>query len=89
MIIRCHACRADPAGRWKPPPAAIFHDFYAKGASEEALDRDTSELDTLAAKLSEAQESVRDVENKVGDLLVREASAWPKADFGASDSDDA
>jgi hypothetical protein len=26
MIIRCHICHADPAGRWKQPPAIIFID---------------------------------------------------------------
>jgi hypothetical protein len=25
-IIRCHVCRADPAGRWRQPPAMIFID---------------------------------------------------------------
>ena len=24
MIIRCHACHADPAGRWERPPAMVF-----------------------------------------------------------------
>jgi hypothetical protein len=28
MIIRCHACHADPCGRWKQPPATIFVDRY-------------------------------------------------------------
>jgi hypothetical protein len=28
MIIRCHVCGADPAGRWKSPPGIIFHDPY-------------------------------------------------------------
>jgi hypothetical protein len=26
MIIRCHVCSADPAGRFKSPPAMIFRD---------------------------------------------------------------
>ena len=26
MIIRCHVCIADPAARWKSPPAMIFHE---------------------------------------------------------------
>jgi hypothetical protein len=26
MIIRCHVCRADPAGRWREPPAMMFVD---------------------------------------------------------------
>jgi hypothetical protein len=28
VIIKCCVCDADPAGRWKSPPAMIFHDFY-------------------------------------------------------------
>jgi hypothetical protein len=32
MIMRCHS-GADPAGRWKKPPAMIFCDPYAKGAA--------------------------------------------------------
>ena len=31
MIIKCD-CGADSCGRWKQPPAVIFHDRYAKGA---------------------------------------------------------
>jgi hypothetical protein len=30
MNIRCHTCDADPAGRWKQPPAMIFRDRYLK-----------------------------------------------------------
>ena len=26
MIIRCHVCNADPAGRWRSPPMCIFID---------------------------------------------------------------
>jgi hypothetical protein len=26
MIIRCAVCRADPAGRWKQPPALLYRD---------------------------------------------------------------
>jgi hypothetical protein len=32
MIIRCCACGAVPCGRWKQPPAIIFHDRYREGA---------------------------------------------------------
>ena len=28
LIIRCDICDADPAGRWKQPPAMIFSDPY-------------------------------------------------------------
>jgi hypothetical protein len=28
MKIRCHVCNADPAGRWRQPPAIIFIDPY-------------------------------------------------------------
>jgi hypothetical protein len=31
MIIRCHVCGADPLGRWKQPPAIIFHDPRREG----------------------------------------------------------
>jgi hypothetical protein len=30
VIIRCHICHADPCGRWKQPPAIIFHDPYGQ-----------------------------------------------------------
>ena len=33
MIIRCRACRADPLGRWKQPPAIIFRDPYREDGS--------------------------------------------------------
>jgi hypothetical protein len=33
MIIRCHVCNADPAGRWKSPPAMIFCDPYRDDGS--------------------------------------------------------
>jgi hypothetical protein len=26
MIIRCHVCQSDPAGRWHKPPAMVFTD---------------------------------------------------------------
>jgi hypothetical protein len=34
MIVRCHACNAVPCGRWKSPPAMIFHDRYWKDGSK-------------------------------------------------------
>ena len=30
MIVRCFTCQADPAGRWKQPPALIFIDNHRK-----------------------------------------------------------
>jgi hypothetical protein len=33
MIIRC-LCGADPAGRWKSPPAMIFQDRYRGDGSK-------------------------------------------------------
>jgi hypothetical protein len=33
MIIRCHLCGADPCGRWRSPPAIIFHDPYREDGS--------------------------------------------------------
>jgi hypothetical protein len=33
MIIRCHVCNADPAARWKSPPAMIFRDPYREDDS--------------------------------------------------------
>ena len=35
MIICCHQCDADPIGRWKQPPAMIFHDRYPNPAKLE------------------------------------------------------
>ena len=34
VIIRCHVCEADPAARWKSPPAIIFHDRYREDGSK-------------------------------------------------------
>jgi hypothetical protein len=33
VIIRCQVCGADPAGRWKSPPAMIFRDRYREDGS--------------------------------------------------------
>jgi hypothetical protein len=30
VIIKCHVCNADPAGRWRSPPMCIFID-HVKG----------------------------------------------------------
>ena len=33
MVIKCHVCGGDPAGRWVKPPASVFVDRYqASGA---------------------------------------------------------
>jgi hypothetical protein len=31
MEISCSVCRADPAGRWKNPPAMVFRDRHQPG----------------------------------------------------------
>jgi hypothetical protein len=36
MLIRCHVCHADPAGRWKQPPAMIFIDPYREDGKKYA-----------------------------------------------------
>ena len=53
MIIKCHICDADPAGRWKQPPAIIFIDPYTKGAGASERGTVYSCRDCLSPKREE------------------------------------
>jgi hypothetical protein len=73
MIIRCH-CGADPAGRWKSPPAMNFCDRYREEGSirKDGNDRDVFVYacrDHLSAKREkEIQEREKDRGRKKGEL---------------------
>jgi hypothetical protein len=53
MIIRCCVCGADPAARWKSPPAMIFHDPYREDGSKRDDDIVYACRDHLSAKQEE------------------------------------
>jgi hypothetical protein len=64
MIIRCHCCGADPCGRWRQPPAVIFHDFDAKGTDADPR----GFLYTCRSCLSTKREE---------EIQAREREHWP------------
>jgi hypothetical protein len=66
MIIKCD-CGADPCGRWKQPPAIIFHDFYWPNGSRR---RDPDFVRSCRSCLSERREE---------ETQARERTlGWPK-----------
>jgi DNA (cytosine-5)-methyltransferase 1 len=68
MIIRCDVCNADPAGRWKSPPAMIFRDPYREDGSARD-DPVPACRDHLSAKREkEIQEREKDRGWKKGEL---------------------
>jgi hypothetical protein len=40
LIIKCHICDGDPAGRWREPAVEIYHDFYAEEGREVTVDEE-------------------------------------------------
>jgi hypothetical protein len=52
-IIRCQTCNADPAGRWKQPPAMIFIDSNsgAYGCRDHLSPAKENEIQAREAKL--------------------------------------
>ena len=64
MIISCHVCNADPAGRWKQPAAMIFHDRYEEDGS---VRRDSKGRETFVRACRDHVSAKREAE-----LLARE-----------------
>jgi hypothetical protein len=69
MIIRCR-CNADPAGRWKSPPAMIFCDpYWEDGSTRKDPDFVPACRDHLSPKREdEIQRREKDLGWKKGEL---------------------
>ena len=74
MIIRCHVCGADPLGRWKQPPAIIFHGTstgeWRQGARDDTV---YAYRDHLSAKQEE-------------EIQRREKGHWKKGRTAMNDA---
>jgi hypothetical protein len=69
MIICCHVCNADPAGRWKQPPAIIFCDPSQEDGSER---KDPDFAYACRSHLSARQEK---------EIQEREKDDWKKEEL--------